>query len=104
MGDDSDAVTMAQNLEHMANFFARSVLDSVLTRHLLTDIRVYDSGQYSDLTIRCGSRTWKVHRVIVYAASNFFLKAGEGAFQVRKNSHCPTRPILHRPHPPPLFD
>ncbi|KAL8793622.1 MAG: hypothetical protein Q9195_003774 [Heterodermia aff. obscurata] len=56
MGETSDPVTMAQTLEHMALFFARS-------------------------------RKWKAHRVIVYAASNFFLKAGEGAFQEGQTKH-----------------
>lgn len=54
-----------------------------LARSMLTSTRAYDSGDYSDLTIQCGSRTWKVHRLIIYSASTFFLKAGEGEFKVR---------------------
>ena len=57
----------------------------------LTCTRAFDTGAYSDLTIECGSRTWKVHRLIVYSASPFFLKAGEGDFKVRKtySQHVP---------------
>lgn len=69
---------------------------------VLTSTRAFDSGLYSDLTIECGPRTWRVHRLIVYSASTFFLKAGEGEFKVPKTqTQCrPTHqlPALTKPH------
>jgi len=41
------------------------------------------ASKYSDLTIKCGKRTWSVHKVIVCLQSSFFAKACDGQFKVR---------------------
>lgn len=44
---------------------------------------LFHSSKYSDLTIRCGSEMWKVHRAIMCQRSPFFAAACDGDFQVR---------------------
>lgn len=34
-----------------------------------------DTGLYSDLTLRCGSKDFKVHKAVVCAQSEFFANA-----------------------------
>ncbi|RMY31081.1 hypothetical protein D0866_07544 [Hortaea werneckii] len=53
------------------------------TRGSVTDlIRLLDTGEYSDLTIKCGLRTFKVHKAIVCARSEYFAAACKpGAFK-----------------------
>ena len=41
-----------------------------------------DSAQYCDLTIICGSRTWRVHRNIIGPRCDFFGGCLKGAFKV----------------------
>jgi hypothetical protein len=41
------------------------------------------SGKYSDLTLRRGSRSWKVHKGVLCLQSDFFAKACDGDFRVR---------------------
>lgn len=84
MADIADAALSPPSQDHKALFagIARQVLTDTRSDMILTIIRAYDSGSYSDLTIQCGTRVWKVHRLIVYAASNYFFKAGEGDFKV----------------------
>ena len=40
------------------------------------------SEKYSDLTIICGDRNFKVHRAVVCTQSKFFSLACDGGFQV----------------------
>ena len=40
------------------------------------------SGKYSDLTLTCGSRSWKVHKSVLCLQSDFFAKACDGDFRV----------------------
>ncbi|KAI3392434.1 hypothetical protein diail_5713 [Diaporthe ilicicola] len=39
------------------------------------------SGTLSDAQVRCGKRTWKVHKVILYVRSEWFKKALTGPFK-----------------------
>ena len=38
-------------------------------------IRLYESGEYSDLTVVCGRDVYNVHKAIVCPRSEFFSKA-----------------------------
>ncbi|KAK5674687.1 hypothetical protein LTS10_012688 [Elasticomyces elasticus] len=42
---------------------------------------IFKTGQYSDLTIKCGERVWHVHKVIVCPQSPFFARACDGGFK-----------------------
>ncbi|KAI7152919.1 hypothetical protein KC349_g8698 [Hortaea werneckii] len=41
---------------------------------------VFTQGEYSDLAITCGERTWKVHRLVLCTQSEYFHKACNGPF------------------------
>lgn len=43
---------------------------------------VFNSSDYSDLTICCKEREWKVHRAIICPQSKFFAVACNGDFKV----------------------
>ncbi len=51
---------------------------------------LWASQLYSDITIRCGSDEYKVHRAIIYPRSTFFAAACRGEFIVRfsKEDDC----------------
>ncbi|KAM0717580.1 hypothetical protein Q7P37_007432 [Cladosporium fusiforme] len=40
-----------------------------------------ESGKYSDLTLKCGNRSWKVHKSVVCLRSDFFAGACDGLFK-----------------------
>lgn len=42
-----------------------------------------DSGEFSDLTVKCGDETFAVHRMILLPASKVFAAACSGGFKVR---------------------
>lgn len=44
--------------------------------------RLYETRYFSDLTIVCGDREWKMHRSVVCFQSEFFMKACTGEFLV----------------------
>jgi hypothetical protein len=54
-----------------------------ITGPLRTGIHGYlTNGQYSDLTITSGTRTWNVHKAIVCPQSEFFAKACNSGYKV----------------------
>ena len=58
------------------------VMTCFLTRTPLTILyRLFASGKYADLVVRCGNYTARVHKAIVCAQSDWFAKAvDEGRF------------------------
>ncbi len=65
---------------------------TILSDHRMPDIHkenmaagirsVFESSKYSDLTIRCRGKEFKVHRIILCPRSTFFAAACDGEFQV----------------------
>ncbi|GME32691.1 uncharacterized protein K452DRAFT_358373 [Neofusicoccum parvum] len=47
--------------------------------------RFLRSGQYSDLVIRCGDRTWNVHKVVVCSQCEFLQNTCSKGFQEEKS-------------------
>ena len=56
------------------------------------DLSALQSGKYHDLIIRCESREWKVHRVILCASSDYFGTICEATFKVRAQQS--SKPVL----------
>jgi hypothetical protein len=50
---------------------------------LTSSTRLLESGLFSDVTVSCGERTWKLHRNILCSRSTWFEKALTGNFEVR---------------------
>lgn len=48
---------------------------------------LFQSSKYSDLTVRCGSEEFKLHRAIICPRSTFFAAACDGHFQVNELSN-----------------
>lgn len=60
---------------------------------------IFKSGEYHDLTIRSGDRSWKVHRAIICPQSKYFTKACSGGFK-----EAETREIVLEGDEPVLVD
>ena len=89
MSSDSNSKikTIAQNqLTEALTMSATPATTSSTIRQDKADssCRLFDSGEDSDMTVQCGNRVWKLHRVILYAGSEYFKKACQvDKFQVR---------------------
>lgn len=46
-----------------------------------------ESGKYSDLTVTCGDRSWRLHKSIVCLHSDFFASACDRPFKVSSLTH-----------------
>ena len=44
--------------------------------------RLFDSGKDSDFTVKCGDRSWPLHRVILRSGSEYFDSVCNGKFEV----------------------
>ena len=53
---------------------------------------LFTSSKYSDLTIRCGSDLYKVHRAVVCQRSQFFAAACDSGFKVHSGLFTNHRP------------
>jgi hypothetical protein len=56
---------------------------------------MFNDPQYSDLTVKCEGRTWKVHKVVVCPQVRFFTKACDGRFKEAKDNTI----TLNEDHP-----
>lgn len=52
---------------------------ALLTRNIDS---AFASAKYSDFTIHCGDRAWKVHKLIICSQSEYFQRLCDGAFEV----------------------
>ncbi|MCJ1244622.1 hypothetical protein MMC30_001820 [Trapelia coarctata] len=46
--------------------------------------KLLGTGEYSDFTVTCGKRVWRVHRAIVCSRSTYFKKVCDGSFKEAK--------------------
>lgn len=46
------------------------------------NLELFRSGEYFDITVKCGSREWQAHQVIICGRSKFFAAACDGPFKV----------------------
>lgn len=46
------------------------------------DIKLLQTGNFADGTVKCKDRTWKVHRALLASRLNFFKAAFYGPFAV----------------------
>ncbi|KAK3936825.1 POZ domain-containing protein [Diplogelasinospora grovesii] len=53
-------------------------------RFLSSDERLLESGLFSDVTVTCGDKTWKLHKNILCSRSIWFEKALNGFFEESK--------------------
>lgn len=83
MADDTDKTAATQRKDKFCESIHGYVASSFLTIAPLTSARsVFAHSRYSDFTIRCGARSWKVHKVIISSVSEYFEKACSGEFKV----------------------
>ncbi|KAK3343294.1 BTB/POZ protein [Neurospora tetraspora] len=54
-------------------------------RFLSSDEKLLESGLFSDVTVRCGDRTWNLHKNILCSRSIWFEKALTGNFEEAKS-------------------
>lgn len=51
-------------------------------RLMASNFNLLQTGKYSDLVVKCGSKEWHVHRSIVCEGSKYFATVCDGAFLV----------------------
>lgn len=76
---------MAEHIETIRDGIKRSVqicffLPTTLDADATCSLHL--SQEYSDLTVQCGAKEWKVHKAIVCSQSGFFKKACKGDWLV----------------------
>jgi hypothetical protein len=55
-----------------------------------------DSGDGADFMIQCKDRTWKVHKLLMSAVSEYFAQICKGNFKVSSHIECLERwPPIH---------
>ena len=78
---DSDSQQSHTAHKRFKTFFLRFVMtNGILTG--LTRYRLKDHQDFSDLTLKCSSHEWRVHRVIASSHSEFIRAACSGGFKV----------------------
>ncbi len=50
-------------------------------------IRLLQSGLFSDVTVKCGERTWNLHKNILCSRNIWFEKALTGNYEVSSHHH-----------------
>ena len=71
-------ITMA----HASSASEQAGTASTTSHHVPQFSGLLESGKYSDLTLTCDSRSWKVHKGVLCLQSDFFAKACDGDFRV----------------------
>ncbi|KAK0724207.1 BTB/POZ protein [Lasiosphaeris hirsuta] len=56
-------------------------------RFLTEDEKLLDTGWFSDVTVKCGDRIWRLHKNILCTRSVWFEKALTGRFEESKTGH-----------------
>lgn len=51
-------------------------------QHRASDLKLLESGNFADVTVTCGDKSWKVHKIILCSRSKWFEKALTGGFKV----------------------
>lgn len=71
-------------MAHASSADKQAEIASTTPPHVPQFSALLGSGKYSDLTLTCGSRSWKVHKGVLCLQSDFFAKACDGDFRVSK--------------------
>ncbi|KAK4549102.1 hypothetical protein LTR36_007558 [Oleoguttula mirabilis] len=53
--------------------------------------KLFTSGKYSDITVVCGKRKWKLHKSILCTQSDYFAKACDGSFHEAQKGIIPLK-------------
>ncbi|KAI7210711.1 hypothetical protein KC333_g8081 [Hortaea werneckii] len=61
----------------------RDLADMSITSNDQAVQACFETGDYADMTITCGDRTWKVHKLVVCSKVASFAKAVHGKFKAR---------------------
>lgn len=78
----------ASDLEYVTIYpFLPSLLIWKAARQLTTCIRLLRSGDFADIVVTCGHRSWNCHQAILASRSDWFRKELSRPFEVR---HCST--------------
>lgn len=67
--------------------------------HSVSDLKLLESGNFADVTVTCGTKTWKLHKLILCSRSRFFGKALTGHYQVGAARTFPTSQLIYPADP-----
>jgi len=81
-----------QLFEQVYHFKVLILFGAVLL--ILVHHRLLESGKLSGAQLCCGKRTWKVHKAILCARSEWFRRKITGPFKVRAHIHIAQQDML----------
>ncbi|KAL9137821.1 MAG: hypothetical protein Q9175_000955 [Cornicularia normoerica] len=65
----------------MASILVSSIKTIAQNQHTEAMTRLFDSGEDSDFTVKCGNRVWQLRRCILRSGSEYFKNACSGKFE-----------------------